>query len=72
MCLAAAYWARLDRITWAASREDAAAGGFDDELIYREVALPVAERTLPSSQLLRDEGAAVFGEWLAKPDRVQY
>lgn len=72
MCLAAAYWARVDRITWAASREDAAAAGFDDELIYREVALPVAERTLPARQLLREEGAAVFADWLAKPDRVPY
>lgn len=72
MCLAAAYWARVDRIIWAASREDAAAAGFDDELIYREVALPPNERTLPASQLLREEGAAVFAEWLAKPDRVPY
>jgi tRNA(Arg) A34 adenosine deaminase TadA len=72
MCLAAAYWARLERITWAASRADAAAGGFDDALIYREVALPVAERTLPCTQMLRDEGASVFSDWLAKPDRVPY
>jgi guanine deaminase len=72
MCLAAAYWARLYRITWAASREDAAAAGFDDGLIYREVALPVAERTLPSTQLLREEGAAVFADWLAYPERVPY
>ena len=71
-CLAAAYWARLERITWAASREDAAAGGFDDELIYREVALPPGSRSLPSTQLLREEGAAVFADWLANPDRVPY
>ena len=34
MCLSAIYWARLDRIYFANSREDAAAIGFDDELIY--------------------------------------
>jgi len=72
MCLAAAYWARVDRIAWAASRQDAAAAGFDDELIYREVALPAPERSLPSMQLLREEGAAVFADWLAYPDRVPY
>jgi guanine deaminase len=72
MCLAAAYWARLDRVTWAASREDAAAGGFDDAWIYGEVALPADERRLPSRQLLREEGASVFADWLAKPDRVPY
>ena len=72
MCLSAAYWARLDRLTWAASREDAAAGGFDDARIYREVALPAGERSLPSTQMLREEGASVFVDWLAKSDRVQY
>ena len=72
MCLATAYWARLDRLVWAASREDAAEAGFDDEVIYREVALPAAERTLPSSQLLREEGASVFADWLAYPNRVPY
>ena len=41
MCLAAIYWARLDRIFFANSREDAAAIGFDDALIYGEVSKPI-------------------------------
>ena len=40
MCLAACYWAHIDRVYYAADREDAAAAGFDDSDIYREVALP--------------------------------
>ncbi len=30
MCLAAAYWARVDRLVYAATRDDAARAGFDD------------------------------------------
>ena len=35
MCLAAAYWARVDGIVYGASREDAAAAGFDDAVPLR-------------------------------------
>jgi tRNA(Arg) A34 adenosine deaminase TadA len=72
MCLAAAYWARVDRIVFAATREDAARAGFDDALIYREVPLAPEARSLPMSRLLGEEAAAVFEEWLAKSDRVPY
>lgn len=72
MCLAAAYWARVDRLVFAATRDDAARAGFDDELIYREIPLAPGSRTLSTGQLLRDEAAAVFDEWLAKEDRVAY
>ena len=72
MCLAAAWWARVERIVFAANRDDAAAAGFDDSAIYAEVARPLAERLLPITNALPDEGAAVFREWLAKEDRVEY
>lgn len=72
MCLAAAYWARLERIYHAATHRDAAAAGFDDALFYHEVCLPPEQRRLPLQQLLPDEAAAVFAAWLASPDRVNY
>ena len=72
MCLAAAYWARVDRLVYAATRDDAARAGFDDELLYREVPLPPQDRSLPTATLLRTEAVAVFDEWLAKVDRVRY
>jgi tRNA(Arg) A34 adenosine deaminase TadA len=72
MCLAAAYWARVDRLVCAATRDDAARAGFDDALIYREVPLAPEARSLPLDRALRDEAISVFEEWLAKPDRVQY
>jgi guanine deaminase len=72
MCLAAIYWARLDRIFFANSREDAAAIGFDDALIYDEVSKPIDARTIPTVRLELPEAEAVFAEWQAKPDKIQY
>lgn len=72
MCLAATYWARLDRVVYAASRADAAAIGFDDDFLYREIPLAPAARGLPSSQLLREEAQSVMREWFANPARVEY
>ncbi|MFZ4532508.1 MAG: nucleoside deaminase, partial [Alsobacter sp.] len=34
MCLASAYWARITRIVYANTRDEAAAIGFDDAFIY--------------------------------------
>jgi tRNA(Arg) A34 adenosine deaminase TadA len=72
MCLAAIYWARVDRLYFAAGRRDAADAGFDDDFLYREVPLPPEERSLPTKQLLRPEAVAAFAEWKAKPDKVPY
>ena len=46
MCLGAIYWARPKKLYFACSREDAAAIGFDDEFIYKEVPLPVDQLSL--------------------------
>ena len=72
MCLAAAYWARVERLVYAATRDDAARAGFDDSLIYRELSLAPEARSLHTDHLLRAEAIVVFEEWLAKPDRVPY
>jgi len=72
MCLAAAYWAHIRRIVHACTRDDAAAIGFDDAFLYRELAAPAAARHIPSIPLLRDEGLAAFREWTANPRRIQY
>lgn len=72
MCLAAILWARIGRMYYANTRNDAASIGFDDEAFYREVALPLHGRALPAERLLPEEAKAVFREWLAKPDRVPY
>ena len=72
MCLSAIYWARIDRLYFAATRQDAAAAGFDDEFLYREIPLPIGERRMPTRQMLRDPALDAFAEWKARPDKIPY
>lgn len=72
MCLAAIYWARLDTVYYANTRRDAARIQFDDDMIYRELSLPIRRRKMPMKQLLRNEAIEVFREWRARVDRVRY
>jgi tRNA(Arg) A34 adenosine deaminase TadA len=72
MCLAAIYWARLDRIHYGNTRHDAALIGFDDEFLYREIPLPPEARSRPTRQILADEAAIAFEAWVAAPDKVPY
>jgi tRNA(Arg) A34 adenosine deaminase TadA len=72
MCLAAIYWARLDRIYYGNTAADAAAIGFDDAEIYRQFTLLPQARAIAATDLLRDEAIAVFRDWQAKPDKAPY
>lgn len=72
MCLGAIYWAHLARVYFANIAEDASKIGFDDSLIYREIALPHLQRKIPMIQLMRDQALAAFREWDAKPDKIAY
>lgn len=72
MCLGAIYWAHLDHIYYANDRRDAAEIGFDDDLIYREIATPMDHRCKPISQLLRPEALHAFAMWKAKTDKTEY
>ncbi len=72
MCLAAIYWARLDRLYFASVSADAARAGFDDAAIYHEISLPLEKRSIPAVPLLRDEAWPVMQEWIAKPDKIPY
>ena len=72
MCLAAAYWARLDSIYFGASAADAARAGFDDAFLYEELRKDHATRRLPSTQLLGDEAWCSFAAWIASPNKIEY
>jgi tRNA(Arg) A34 adenosine deaminase TadA len=72
MCLGAIYWARPRKVFFGAIAADAAAAGFDDEFIYREIQRPLPDRQIPFVQMMRDESRTCFAEWLTKPNRVKY
>lgn len=72
MCLCAIYWARLDALYFAGTREDATRAGFDDTPFYKEVAADLKHRTKKTCNCCREEAQKVFEEWIAKPDKIQY
>ena len=72
MCLGAVYWARLRKLYYANTREAAAAIGFDDEFIYREMPLAPATRRIPGVHLHTRHSHVPFAEWAAKPDKIRY
>ena len=72
MCLAAIYWARLDAIFYANTKLDAAAIQFDDNFIYQQLSKPVDERSIPMTQLLRDEASAAFVLWRNNASKTPY
>ncbi|GGM11094.1 nucleoside deaminase [Nakamurella endophytica] len=72
MCLGAVYWARPQVLYFAADREDAAFGDFDDAFIYRELATAAAERTIPFVQVPHGSARDLFVQWKAKTDRTPY
>jgi len=72
MCLSAIYWARLDRLYFAATRADAAAIGFDDAHIYAELTLHPDQRGLRAVQVLQGEAALVMQAWNGMPSDRRY
>ncbi len=72
MCLAAIYWARLDKVYYANTKTDAKEIGFDDSFIYDEIELKPEDRMLKSEQLLRHEALDAFRQWTEKEDKTEY
>lgn len=72
MCLAAALWSRVDRVVFAADRDDAAGAGFDDRAFHDLFSRPRETWDVPVVSLRTPDAAAPFDAWLAEPDRTAY
>ncbi|MCU7935382.1 MAG: nucleoside deaminase [Candidatus Thiodiazotropha sp. (ex Dulcina madagascariensis)] len=72
MCLSAAYWARIQRLVYAAEARDAAEIGFSDREIMLEFGKPSAERSIAVRQLLRDDSLVLFARWEKSDKRIDY
>lgn len=72
MCLSAAYWAKIDKIYYAADRHDAAKAGFSDAFIYDQFALPLEERAIPIKRVLEDKGLDPFNLWIDNENKTPY
>ena len=72
MCLSAIYWARISKIYYGNTREDAQKIDFDDSFIYSEFEKKVKERKIPMIQMMRNEALKAFELWDKKKDKVKY
>lgn len=72
MCLGAIYWARPKVVYYANTRQDAAAIGFDDSLIYDEINTELHKRRIPIVPLGRETALKVFEEWKEKGNKTLY
>jgi len=63
MCLGAIYWSGIERVVYASDRYDAAAIGFDDELIYNEISLDPSQRRIPFLHIEDNDAKDVFRKW---------
>jgi tRNA(Arg) A34 adenosine deaminase TadA len=75
MCLAAAHWARIPRIVFAAPQEIANRAGFADgniaEQLYGQIH-PVRPEQLGLTQIELGNSAAPFQAWQAKHELPPY
>lgn len=72
MCLGAIFWARPKAVYFAATREQAAAAGFDDSLIYEQIALTGAERAIPFYTLSVAAANEPFVLWKESVTKTEY
>ena len=71
MCYATAYWARVDRIYYAAAWTDYA-DLFDDSNISEDMKRPYAERTVKISQMMQEDAQKVWLEYRNLPNKTRY
>jgi len=72
MCLGAIYWARPARVYFGSTAADASKAGFDDSLIYSEIARPYTNRKIPMQQLMASEAFEAFRAWQRQPNKIPY
>ena len=72
MCLSAIYWAKIEKIYYANTRNDAKKIDFSDAMIYEELNKTIKDRTIPMHQIMRDEALKAFDLWDKKEDKVKY
>lgn len=72
MCLSAIYWAHIDKLYYATTKDDAASIGFDDSFIYHELTLKPEERRVHAEQHDREKALEPFNIWRGKIDKTEY
>ena len=72
MCVGALFWARPSRVYFAATKDDAAAAGFDDSFIYEQIGHLPSERRIPMLQVPDENAVRPFQEWVNHAGKTEY
>ena len=72
MCLSAIWWARIEIVYYANTREDAARIGFDDAEVYREVSRNLEDRHIPMKRCNNELARLAMEDWTKKKDKILY
>ena len=72
LCVAAIWWARIDKMYYAASLADCKEIGIGVDGLVEEIGRPVDSRTLPTERIMGDDARAVLKEWLQSPAFKQF
>jgi Cytosine/adenosine deaminases len=72
MCLSAIYWARIDKLYFANTKDDAKNIGFDDSFIYDQLNLPEEEREISVVRMMRNEAIKAFEIWTETENKIEY
>ena len=72
MCLGAILWARIDKIVFACSKDDAEYAGFDDKKILQNIKNGFKKECNKWIQVDREYGMTVFESWINNPNKKSY
>lgn len=72
MCLSAIHWAKIEKVYFGCTRDDAAEIGFDDKYIYDVIKGTAEHKKVNLEQKDRKICLKAFSEWKAKENKVQY
>jgi guanine deaminase len=72
MCYSAAHWAKIRKLYYGATRQDAADIGFDDEYLYQVLANERINEWMEEEQMGRDNCLEVFEKYMSDSKRTAY
>jgi guanine deaminase len=72
MCLGAIMWARISKVYYACTSEEAAAIGFDDQAFYKAYLTPGANQFITMEQFDIPQSRRLFKKWMELENRKIY
>lgn len=72
MCLGAIYWARIEKLFYANTHDNADKIGFSDADIYREIAKKIGHRSIPEIHIDDPDAIRAFNIWEQSTVKTEY